>query len=132
MWGLLRVCPRREGCDGDFAVVGHAGVAARIVWDLQEGTLGTLPSRWTGQPVVSRTCCEPNPADQRPWRVQRVARGVCAGSDLVFRKGFPADGSQSDGIGLGAVRCARDSWTDGWDFGLWRHWPSRGEIQDRK
>ena len=40
------------------------------------GALGTLPSRKPGKPVVSGTRWEPNPADQRPRRVQRVARGV--------------------------------------------------------
>src|SRR5208282_2120145 len=127
MWGGCRVCPSREGCDGDLAMVGDAGVVARILWDLREGALGTLPGRGPGQPVVSGTRAKSNPANQRTRRVQRVARGVCAGSDFVFREGFPADGSQPDGICLGAVRRARDRWTDGWDFGLWRHWPSRGE-----
>ena len=53
--GRFRVCPSREGCDGDLAMVGDAGVAARIVWDLREGALGTLPGRGPGQPVVSGT-----------------------------------------------------------------------------
>src|SRR5580693_73020 len=101
MWGCCRMCPTREGSDGDSAVVGQAGVAARIVWDLRKVALGTLPGGGTGQAFVSGTRGEPNPADQRPRRVQRVARGVCAGSDLVFREGFPANGSQSDRSCLG-------------------------------
>src|ERR1700723_797638 len=121
------MCPSREGSDGDSAMVGYAGVAARIVWDVRKGALDTFPGGGTGQAFVSGTRGEPSPADQRPWRVQRVAWGVCAGRDFVFREGFPADGSQPVGICLGAVRRARDSWTDGWDFGLWRHWPSCGE-----
>src|ERR1017187_1310304 len=52
MWGGCRVCPSREGRDGDSAVVEYAGVAARMVGHLREGALGTLPGRGPRQPVV--------------------------------------------------------------------------------
>jgi hypothetical protein len=45
MWGGCRLCPGRERRDGDSAMVGYAGVAARIVCDLREGALDTPPGR---------------------------------------------------------------------------------------
>jgi hypothetical protein len=74
-----------------------SSMSGRVDLSCQHGSrVGTLPGRGPRRPVVSGTRGKSNPADQRTPRVQRVARGVCAGSDFVFREGFPADGSQPD------------------------------------
>ena len=55
MWRGCRMCAGEEGRDCNSAMVGHAGIAARIVCEVPEGALGTLVGRGRGQPFVSRT-----------------------------------------------------------------------------
>ena len=117
MWGGCRVCPSRERCDGNLAMVRDTRVAARIVWDLREGALDTPRAAGLDNLLFPELVESLNSLDQRTRRLSAsLGEFVRWQIFCISCEGFPADGSQPNGICLGAVRRARDRWTNGWDF----------------